>query len=586
MRFRPLHRASDTPSDSLPLPTLRPGVVLIGEGEDAELRDLRLGQVVRLGAVAAVVVQLLDGTRDTEGLLADAARILGEQLNPMGLVELMQALDRRALLDTPRARMIVAQGVVRADIAALSKLTRRKRGARPYVFRGGDEVRLPVMAPQSKFDCKSCARCCTEQHLLGPVTRAERDAIMAGFMKIGDEAGADPSNFVPLPVQGGPPTFLLRARGGRCSFLGDDNRCRVHSELGEDIKPSACRMFPFRPVKTPSGWDVGMALSCPTVARGEGADPRDEARRTLEALRVLRTDGLRELPETVSLTARRTVDFGVYRKWEAAALERLADASVSPAEAWSEVVRELVVLVYSDVGSTIDDTLDEPGPAVDGFPESPTVVSPHSDGSDVETSEVEAVRAGLGVGDESDDPREAADILLRDMALWCELLVGLEAADPMAIRRMRVAFLRLRSDLGHRPDAAPVLAEKARLLSRRLAAAETYPGDFGAVTSEDERTEPVPMSGAPAIQRRFISQALVEKRLFEYSSIDRGVVAITLLVAALRLHPVPGDELAIATSDIAYLAHHPQLTDIVDSRSVVQDMALDGRMHRAILGLD
>jgi hypothetical protein len=32
--------------------------------------------------------------------------------------------------------------------------------------------------------------------------------------------------------------------------------------------------------------------------------------------------------------------------------------------------------------------------------------------------------------------------------------------------------------------------------------------------------------------------------------------------------------------------YHPQLTDIVDSRAVVHDMALDGRVHRAILGLD
>ncbi len=582
MPFRPLYRASDTPTDSLPLPTLRPGVVLIGEGEDAELRDLRLGQVVRLGAVAAVVVQLLDGSRDTEALLSDAARILGEQLNPMGLVELLQALDRRALLDTPRARMIVAQGVVRADIAALSRLTRRKRGSRPYVFRGEDEVKLPIMAPGSKFDCKSCARCCTEQHLLGPVTRAERDAIVTGFTKLGDEAGADPSNFVPLPSHGGPPTFLLRARGGRCSFLSEDNRCRVHSELGEEVKPGACRLFPFRAVKTPMGWDVGLALSCPTVARGEGADPRDEARRTVEALRVLRVDGLRELPATVSLTDRRTVEFTTYRQWESDALKHLANEDVDPSEAWSEAIRDLVVLVHSDVGRTLEDTLEEMGPAAEGgFTESPTMVSPTSD-----TGEVDPVEPDSGVGDASEDPRTAADILLRDMALWCELLVGLEAADPMAIRRMRVAFLRLRADLGHSPDAAPVLAENARILARRLASAQTHPGVLPAIEDSQLVAEPMPLGGDPAVQRRFLSQALVEKRLFEFSSLDRGLVALTLLLGALRLPPAPGDELAISISDVAYLAHHPQLTDIVDSRAVVHGMALDGRMHRAVLGLD
>jgi Fe-S-cluster containining protein len=557
-------------------------VVLIGEGEDAELRDMRLGQVVRLGAVAAVVVHLLDGTRDTELLLLDAARILGEQLNPMGLVELLQALDRRALLDTPRARRIVAQGNVRADIAALSQLSRRKRGARPYVFRGEEDLDLPVMAPGSRFECRSCAKCCTEQHLLGPVSRAERDAIVAGFTELGDEAGADPSNFVPLPSQGGPPTFLLRPRGGRCSFLDESNRCRIHSELGEEVKPAACRQFPFRAVKTPVGWDVGLAMSCPTVARGEGPDPREEARRTVGALRVLRVEGLREVSGTVSLTARRTVDFGVYRKWESDALLRLSDDTVDPAEAWSEIIRDLVVLVHSDVGRTVDDTLEEMGPATGGFDDTPTVVSPMG-----ETTVVAPVDPGTGVGDSTDDPRTAADIILRDMAIWCELLVGLEAANPMAIRRLRSSLLRVRTNLGQSPDAAPVLAEKARLLLRRHAAAETSPDVLSAISLTDpDGTLPPALGSQPAVQRRFLAQALMEKRLFEFSSIDRGVVSMTVFLSALRLPAVAGDEYTLAISDVAYLSHHPQLTDIVDSRAVVHDMALDGRVHRAILGLD
>ena len=560
-------------------------MVLTGEGEDAELRDLRLGQVVRLGAVAAVVVQLLDGSRDTEALLADAARILGEQLNPMGLVELLQALDRRALLDTPRAHMIVSKGVVRADIAALSNLARRKRGARPYVYRGDDDMDMPVMAPDSRFECRSCARCCTEQHLLGPVTRAERDAIVAGFTKLGDSAGADPSNFVPLPTQGGPPTFRLRPRGGRCSFLDPSNRCRIHSELGEDTKPSACRQFPFRAVKTPIGWDVGLAMSCPTVSRGEGPDPRPEARRTVGALRVLRGDGLREIPATVSLTPRRTVDFGTYRTWESEALRNLSVPDSDPVEAWSEIVRDLVVLVHSDTGRTLEDTLEEPRPEAEGFTETPTMTSASNDTGD--SGDVGGSKAGTGSGETSEDPRTAADILLRDLAVWCELLVGLEAADPMAIRRMRSALLRVRGALGQAPDAAPVLAEKARLAVRRKASAETSPHVLPAISDADaESSGPHPLAAEAAVQRRFLCQALMEKRLFEFSSIDRGVVALTVFLALLQLPAVPGDELGLSISDVAYLSHHPQLADIVDSRSAVRSMALDGRMHRAILQLD
>ena len=48
----PRYLSPDDSASSLPLPGLRPGVALIGEGDDAELRDLRLGQVVKLGEVA------------------------------------------------------------------------------------------------------------------------------------------------------------------------------------------------------------------------------------------------------------------------------------------------------------------------------------------------------------------------------------------------------------------------------------------------------------------------------------------------------------------------------------------------------
>jgi hypothetical protein len=204
-----------------------------------------------------------------------------------------------------------------------------------------------------------------------------------------------------------------------------------------------------------------------------------------------------------------------------------------------------------------------------------------------ETTVVAPVDPGTGVGDSTDDPRTAADIILRDMAIWCELLVGLEAANPMAIRRLRSSLLRVRTNLGQSPDAAPVLAEKARLLLRRHAAAETSPDVLSAISLTDpDGTLPPALGSQPAVQRRFLAQALMEKRLFEFSSIDRGVVSMTVFLSALRLPAVAGDEYTLAISDVAYLSHHPQLTDIVDSRAVVHDMALDGRVHRAILGLD
>ena len=44
--------AEGAAGDQTVLPGLRSGVLLIGDGEEAELRDMRLGQVVKLGGVA------------------------------------------------------------------------------------------------------------------------------------------------------------------------------------------------------------------------------------------------------------------------------------------------------------------------------------------------------------------------------------------------------------------------------------------------------------------------------------------------------------------------------------------------------
>ncbi len=342
------------PKASLPLPGLRPSVVMLGEGEDAELRDVQLGQVVKLGEVASVIVGLLDGTRDAELLLSDAAKILGEELNPLGLVELLQALDRRALLDTPRARMVVAQGLVRADIAALQRLAQRRKLIEEYVPEDGD-INLPVMAPNSAFACESCNRCCSEDHLLGPVTRAERDAILLGFAQKADERGADPSNFIPLPTGRAEPVYLLRPRDGTCSYLDRDGLCRVHKLLGEEVKPAICRLFPFRVVRSPDGWHAGMSLLCPTVAGGDGPDPRPEARRTITALQVI-TPHLRQVGDTVLVADGVTVSWDTYRRWESATLEALSDDSVGIVDGWLKCLKEFEDLVET-ARAEIDDDL-------------------------------------------------------------------------------------------------------------------------------------------------------------------------------------------------------------------------------------
>jgi len=543
---------------SQPIPALRPGVILTGEGEDTELRDLQLGQVVRLGEAAARIVQLLDGLRTADDLLQEASRILGEEVNPLGLVELLQALDRRALLDTPRSRMVASQGLVRADIAALNRIGQRARNIEEFIAQSSDEELPILMAPGSKFSCHSCNRCCSERNVLGPISREERDAILNGFRERGQRHDSDSSQFIPLPGTGGNPVYLLRTQGGFCSYLDRDGMCRIHRDLGEEVKPAVCRTFPFRPVRTPSGWDVGMSLGCPSVVAGQGEEPVAEVQRTLTELGS-RLPVAKQVPLNVQLRADSRVAYARYAAWEAATLQALSDAEADPLQVWLEAVASFQALADS-------------------------VNAKSNDSSDSEAFPPE------GIGQAGESEEESVDNILRDITLWGELLVGLEPTDPVAIRRMRSGAVRVRQRIAAHGDAPSVLAEHARRIQRAQ-----FPDD-GTSWLTSETLEASPLSGdsplaetstkdgvTSEVQRRFLSQSLVEKRAFEYGSLGRGLLSLTLFTALLGLDEVEGDELQPGVADVAYLIGHTQITDVLDSRASVRAIEHSVDAHRMLL---
>ena len=557
----------DDGESSQPIPALRPGVVLIGEGDDTELRDLQLGQIVKLGDAAARIVQLLDGTRTAEELLTEASNVLGEEVNPLGLVELLQALDRRALLDTPRSRMVASQGLVRADISALNRASQRTRNLEEFMPAEESDAPTVSLAPDTKFTCHSCNRCCSERNVLGPINRDERDAILEGFSNLGQRGDADSGNFIHLPGTGANSVYLLRTQGGFCSYLDRDGMCRIHRDLGIEHKPAICRTFPFRPIRTPTGWDVGVSLGCPTVAAGAGSDPEPEVSQTLVELGG-RLPVARQVPLNVELRPGARVAYARYAAWEQATLGALSDKTTEPLAVWLEAI---------DSFQTLADSVDS------SDPESAADTASSSEGSPHE------VPTG-GVGQGGDSPEESADNILRDLTLWSELLVGLEPTDPVAIRRFRSGAIRVRQRLAQHGDAPSVLAEHARRLER----AEFPDAGTSWLTSETLESSPLAMDGEEGgnhsargvdldVQRRFLCQSLMEKRAFEYGSVGRGLLALTVFAAILSLDVLEGDELHPSVSDIAYLVSHSQIADIIDTRASIRAAERLPEVHRMLL---
>lgn len=103
-------------------------------------------------------------------------------------------------------------------------------------------VTRPVNATL-RHECTACGGCC--QGVRVPVyndQERERVRRAAAHLSVLD------------PIDGD----ALRMVKGRCVFLGDDFKCRIHAALGSRAKPIPCRQFPLIAVSTPDHVRIGI----------------------------------------------------------------------------------------------------------------------------------------------------------------------------------------------------------------------------------------------------------------------------------------------------------------------------------------
>jgi Fe-S-cluster containining protein len=104
-----------------------------------------------------------------------------------------------------------------------------------------EAVQVSVLATP-RHGCTGCGACCQGAvvHLLD----GEADAVELQAAALG----------VADPVVDG----RLRAEGGRCVFLDEQRRCRIHARFGGDAKPLVCRQFPFVVIEVESAVRAGI----------------------------------------------------------------------------------------------------------------------------------------------------------------------------------------------------------------------------------------------------------------------------------------------------------------------------------------
>ena len=123
---------------------------------------------------------------------------------------------------------------------------------------------LPVLmpsVPNQRWSCHSCGNCC--RTLVGHLLEDERARL--------DEQGWAAKLGVAAYVRVGRGHVLNKQPDGACVFLTDENRCRIHEELGEDAKPLACRIFPFSVRPVSGAWQASLRFDCPSVIESKGA---------------------------------------------------------------------------------------------------------------------------------------------------------------------------------------------------------------------------------------------------------------------------------------------------------------------------
>ncbi|MGE0492368.1 MAG: FAD-dependent monooxygenase [Vulcanimicrobiota bacterium] len=187
------------------------------------------------------------------------------------------------------------------------------------------EPRKLIFPPDQRFECSACGKCCRSAWTV-EVEPANQARIRSSFvaLRVLQETGQQP-----LQVAADGRVGVAKKDGETCVFLDQHSLCSLHAEGGPELKPSACRQFPFLLRETPDGVVVGVSHLCNSIQRNEGRPLEDYA----EQIQTL----LNERPpvslsKTVSVTWGRGISWSDYTRIENLILE---------APAIDEAIREL-----------------------------------------------------------------------------------------------------------------------------------------------------------------------------------------------------------------------------------------------------
>jgi Fe-S-cluster containining protein len=100
---------------------------------------------------------------------------------------------------------------------------------------------------ENRYRCYGCGSCCFG-HAIELLDDDEKARIEEAGAKLGVEQ----------PVEGNE----VRFENHRCVFHDEDRLCRIHKELGSEVKPLRCQLWPLKIVPTEDGLRFGLDPGC------------------------------------------------------------------------------------------------------------------------------------------------------------------------------------------------------------------------------------------------------------------------------------------------------------------------------------
>ncbi len=224
------------------------------------LEDPLCGHVHTLSPLAAAIARCLDGVHTLEEIFSAVAQACQSPIPPQQGLALIQDLHQRLLLDDPSLRPELER-------------RQRQRLALQQARRGAFEVHLGQLheslanldvRPDLRFDCLCCGRCCSGRFR---IQLSPDDQRRLAALDLQGTLGISLTNALTTRIVGGddaqkPKVFLRHDPQGRCVFLDENQRCRIHTHFGFDAKPIGCKLFPYFPIITPRGATLQFRHEC------------------------------------------------------------------------------------------------------------------------------------------------------------------------------------------------------------------------------------------------------------------------------------------------------------------------------------